>query len=383
MNRREFLSTAGAATVTAFTPRFASGATPQYGNVLILVELKGGNDGLNTVIPYAAPAYYELRPRIGIPREQVLQLDDATGLHPALQPLLPAWQSGELAIVGGVGYPGANLSHFRSIEIWDTASNSDEYLRSGWLARVFEQAPPARTFAADAVIVGSELGPFTGPGNRAIALTNAEQFLQQARLARPGGRAPGGALQHILKVEADVAHASVQLEGQRVIATAFPQTAFGNALRTATQVLAQPAGVAAIKVSLNGFDTHSAQPAVHARLLKDLGEGLVALKAALVELGRWETTLIMTYSEFGRRPRENQSAGTDHGTASSHFLWGGRVRGGLYGAAPDFGQLDGTGNLPHAVDFRSLYATVLERWWQLDARGLLRTRPALTELIKA
>jgi uncharacterized protein (DUF1501 family) len=174
----------------------------------------------------------------------------------------------------------------------------------------------------------------------------------------------------------------VQLQGQRLIAASFPQTAFGNAVRTAAQILAQPAGVAAIKLSLNGFDTHSAQPAVHARLLKDLGDGLVALKAALVELGRWDTTLVMTYAEFGRRPRENQSAGTDHGTASSHFVLGGRVRGGLYGPAPDFGQLDGNGNLQHAVDFRSLYATVLERWWQLDARGLLHTRPALADVIK-
>src|SRR5688500_14234508 len=132
MNKRDFLKTAGAAAVTAILPRiaFAAGA-PDYGNLLILVELKGGNDGLNTVAPYAASEYYALRPRLAILRDQVLQLDAKSGLHPSLQPLMPLWEARELAVVQGLGYPNANLSHFRSIEIWDTAANSNEYLSEG------------------------------------------------------------------------------------------------------------------------------------------------------------------------------------------------------------------------------------------------------------
>lgn len=384
MNRRDFLNAAAAAGVLCWLPRTAlAQAQADYQKTLILVELKGGNDGLNTVIPYADARYAELRPRIAIARDQVLQLDAAAGLHPSLAPLMALWQAGELAVVRGVGYPSANLSHFRSIEIWDTASKSNEYLQEGWLARAFAQTPVPRSFAADAVVVGSpELGPFVGKGSRTIALTNTEQFLQQARLAVPAGQAHNGALNHILRVEQDIVQAAAGLSANHSFKTAFPQTGFGNAVRTTAQALASRAGVAAIKLSLNGFDTHSNQVGTHARLLKDLADGLAALKAVLIELGRWDSTLVATYSEFGRRARENTSGGTDHGTAGSHFVVGGRVKGGLYGAAPALERLDGNGNLPFAVDFRDIYATVLERWWGVNAHAALRGKFAPLDLIK-
>ena len=385
MNKREFLKTVGAAGVSAVvSPAAFAADTRGYGNLLILIELKGGNDGLNTVIPYAAPEYRVLRPRLAIAREQVLQLDERTGLHPSLEPVLPLWEARELAIVQGLGYPQPNLSHFRSIEIWDTAAHSHEYLGDGWLGRAFAHTPAPRSYAADAVVVGNgEMGPFTGTAGRIIALSNPEQFARQAQLAGAAAKARPGALQHILKVETDIVQAASSLTGSTALATTFPTTAFGNAVRTASQVVATRAGVAAVKLSLNGFDTHSGQAATQARLLKDLAEGLVALKGALTELGRWNSTLVLTYAEFGRRPRENQSGGTDHGTASAHFVTGGRVRGALYGAAPDLSGLDGNGNLPHAVDFRSLYATVLQDWWRLDAQSVLRGRHPALPLIRA
>ena len=157
MKRREFLNCMGGASLLALAPNLAAaaGSTP-YQRLLILVELKGGNDGLNTVVPYADPDYYALRPRIGIKREEVLPISERLGFHPSLQALLPLWQAKELAVVQGVGYPNPNLSHFRSIEIWDTASKSDEYLQQGWLARSFVRTPPPSAFAADAVVVGSQ-----------------------------------------------------------------------------------------------------------------------------------------------------------------------------------------------------------------------------------
>lgn len=382
MDRREFLGTVGAATLAALAPRLAL-AAESYRNLLVLVELKGGNDGLNTVVPYADRDYYALRPRLAIPSDQVLRLDQASGLHPALAPLVPVWEARELALVQSVGYPNANLSHFRSIEIWDTASKSNQYLSDGWLARAFARAPAPQSFAADAVVVGgAELGPFAG-GARTIALTNPDQFLRQARLAAPGGRSANPALNHILKVERDIAQAASRLNTGHAFRTDFPRSGFGNAVRTAAQVIAAPAGVAALKLSLNGFDTHSNQPGVHERLLKDLAEGLVALRSALLELNRWNSTMVMTYAEFGRRPRENQSGGTDHGTANVQFVVGGRVKGGLYGLPPALGRLDGNGNLPFAVDFRDLYATVLERWWGVDAGAALGGRFQPVDLLKA
>jgi len=386
MNRRDFLGTVGAVTVTAFAPvsAFAERSPAGYANLLVLVELKGGNDGLNTVVPYADQGYYDLRPSLAIPREQILQLDQRTGLNPGLEPLMPLWRAEELASVQSVGYPGANLSHFRSIEIWDTASRSNEYLSQGWLARAFAAAPPPSRFAADAVVVGSaEMGPFTGSHVRVIALTATEQFLRQARLAAPLGSAHNEALGHILKVEQDIAQAASNLDGGHSFKTPFPRSRFGNAVRTAAQVAASRAGVAAVKVSLGGFDTHSNQPGRHARLLKELAEGLAALRAALLEIGRWDNALVMTYAEFGRRPRENLSRGTDHGTANAHFVLGGRVRGGLYGPAPALSRLDGNGNLPFAVDFRDLYATVLEGWWGVDSARALNGRFAPMGLLRA
>jgi len=385
VNRRDFLNAIGAGSVACLAPgaAFAQRSGAAYDRLLVLVELKGGNDGLNTVVPYADPAYAGLRPRLAVPRDQVLQLDPQTGFHPALEPLMAPWKNRELAVVQGVGYPDPNLSHFRSIDIWDTASGSNEYLTEGWLARAFAAAPAPAAFAADAVVVGgAEMGPLRG-GVRAIALANPEQFLRQARYAAPAGQARNAALQHILRVEENIAQAAARLSGNRAFATPFPAHPFGNAVRTAAQLVAGEAGVAAIKIALGGFDTHSGQPARHAQLLKALAEGLDALKQALVELGRWDSALIMTYSEFGRRPRENLSNGTDHGTASVHLLLGGRVKGGLYGLPPALSRLDGNGNLPYAVDFRDVYATVLERWWGTDSARALRGRFATLDVIRS
>ena len=379
MNRRNFLRFAagtsvlpGAMLSTASVAWAAASAGPRYRNLLVLIELKGGNDGLNTVVPYASPTYYALRPKLAIARDQVVKLSDAAGLHPALEPLLPLWKNRELAVLQGVGYPEPNLSHFRSIEIWDTASKSAEYLQEGWLTRTFAAAPTPADFAADGVIVGSsDLGPLAGAGTRAIALANTEQFLRQARLAIPEGNARNRALQHILKVEADIVQAASHLNADHAFMTEFPQGGFGNAIKTACQVIANRAGVAVVRVTLSGFDTHSGQSGTQARLLGELAGGLVALKSALVELDRWNDTLVLTYAEFGRRPKENLSNGTDHGTASVHFAAGGRVAGGMNGEQPALDRLSGDGNTGYAIDFRSVYATVLDRWWGVPSTGPL------------
>jgi len=405
MKRRSFLSMCAAAGATLWLPRAigAQAAAPGgsmnrgYGNLLILVELKGGNDGLNTVIPFADPTYHQLRKNIGIKREQAIQLDERTALHPSLQPLMPLWQNQQLAIVQGVSYAQPNLSHFRSIEIWDTASRSDQYLREGWLTRAFAQAPVPAGFAADGVVIGSaEMGPLAN-GARAIALVNPAQFVKASHLVTPVSlheRNPE--LAHILDVENDIVKAADRLrptQAQAQLKTVFPGGAFGSSIKTAMQVLAagdapqeaplggtsqgQPKsgqGVAVIRLTLNGFDTHQNQSGQQAALLKQLAEGFASMKSALVELGRWNETLVMTYAEFGRRPRENQSNGTDHGTVAPHFVMGGRVRGGLYGVPPVLARLDGNGNLPVGVDFQQLYATVLGPWWGLDASAILQQR---------
>ena len=394
IDRRTFLRTAaatpllrlGATALGALSPvaHAAASAHADYRKVLVLVELKGGNDGLNTLVPFADPAYYALRPKIGIARDQVLQLSDRAGLHPALEPLLPLWHDGRLAVLQGVGYPSPNLSHFRSIEIWDTASRSDVVLQRGWLTRTFADDPVPATFAADGVVIGSsDLGPLSGGGTRAIALADTEQFLRRARLAQPAPASRNAALAHMMKVEGDVVQAAAHLAGRRTFATEFPSGGFGSGVRTACQILANPSGVAVVRLTLSGFDTHANQPGTQARLLGELARGLVALRAALEELGKWDDTLVLTYAEFGRRPKENQNNGTDHGTANVHFALGGRVRGGFYGAAPDLAALGPDGNPAFALDFRNVYAGVLDAFWGVDSRDALGGRFAPVPFIAA
>jgi len=412
MKRREFLATAAtaAAGTSLWLPHWFStqrgkalpgSVARDYGKLLILVELNGGNDGLNTVVPFADPLYYCHRMNIGVRRDQAIQLDERTALHPSLVPLLPMWRAKQLAIVQGLTYPQPNLSHFRSMEIWDTASRSAQYLREGWLTRAFASAPVPTSFAADALVLGSpETGPFAN-GARTIALASPAQFARASRHVMPvmpvalneGNPAPA----QIGDADSDIVRAADLLRpqpDQRALKTAFPQGEFGESIKTAMEALAsgdtarsEPVpgkGVAAIRLTLNGFDTHENQPDRHADLLRRFAAGMVAMRDALVELGRWERTMIVTYAEFGRRVYENHDRGTDHGTASAHFVAGGRVAGGLYGQAPQLARLDGNGNLPMGVDFRQLYATVLgPSWWGLDAQTVLQGRFESLPILRA
>lgn len=390
MKRRDFMAMAAAGAGALPLPGLAQAAAQRAGGaadrILILVELKGGNDGLNTVVPYADPLYAQLRPAIGLKPGEVLKLDGKTGLHPELKPMLGLWEAGELAIVQGLGYPEPNLSHFRSIEIWDTASRATEYLQEGWVARAMKAGHASRArFTAEGVLVGlNDFGPLAGA--RAVTLANPAAFVSQARLAAPAPAEGNAALRHLLRVENDVSEAAEGLRGEMpAFATPFPQGAFGNAVRAASQVVASQrgrGGVPVIVLTLGSFDTHQNQPNTHANLLRQLAEGLAALRGALTEIGAWDRTLVMTFSEFGRRARQNNSNGTDHGTAAPHFVAGGAVRGGLHGTAPDLARLDATQNLLHTADFRQLYATVCRDWWGVNPENVVRGRFDTLPLIR-
>ncbi len=386
MQRRDFLKMAQGAGTAAWlglrAPAWAQGAVQRAAGaadrILVLIELKGGNDGLNTVVPYADPLYAQLRPTIGVRADEVIRLEPRWGLHPELKPLVALWEKSELAIVQGVGYAQPNLSHFRSIEIWETGSRSNEYLDDGWLTRALKTALAGRAgYTAEGVhIGGGDLGPLLG--SRAVSLGNPEAFLAQARLARPAPVRGSAALQHILRVEEDVARAADGLRGQPfAFTTEFPRGAFGNAVRAASEIVASQrgkAGVPVLTLSLGSFDTHQNQAGTHANLLRQLAEGMAALRGALVEVGAWDRTLVMTFSEFGRRARQNQSNGTDHGTAAPHFITGGAVRGGLYGEAADLSRLDAAQNLSFTTDFRQLYAAIARDWWGVNPESVVRGR---------
>jgi uncharacterized protein (DUF1501 family) len=392
MKRRDFLanfSTAtGAALLSAHAPGWAQGvdtrASSLQDRILILIELKGGNDGLNTVVPFADDAYYKLRSTIALKPEDLIKIDAKFGLHPELKAAMPLWEKNELAIVQGVGYPQANLSHFRSIEIWDTASKSAEYLTEGWATRGMQTGFAAKSkYTAEGVLIGmNDFGPLAGA--KAVSLNDPVAFVNQAKFARTNDPAMSNynpALTYLLKVENEISQAAEGLKADKyAFTTVFPQGQFGNSVAAAAQVVASQknkiitgaGGVPVICLTLGSFDTHQNQLGAHANLLRQLAEGMAALKSSMTELGAWDRTLVMTFSEFGRRARQNSSNGTDHGTAAPHFVAGGAVRGGVYGQAPDLTRLDGTQNVVYTTDFRQMYATVAQQWWGVNPETIVR-----------
>jgi uncharacterized protein (DUF1501 family) len=392
MHRRHFIQQGAALSLLAsgsWTQAWAQRAGSVAERVLILVELKGGNDGLNTVVPYADATYQALRPTVRIKPDEVLPLDtvggNKLGLHPSLALLLPLWEKQQLAIVQGLGYPQPNLSHFRSIEIWDTASKSTEYLEEGWVTRAMHAGLEKSPFTTQGVIVGAgDFGPLAGA--RAVTLQNTDAFVSQSRLASYHETAGTAALRHVLQVENDVSAAAQGLRSEKVnFKTEFPNHGFGNAAKAAAQIVAGQrgkGGVPVMRLSLGSFDTHQNQLGTHANLLKQLAEGLTALQAALQEIGAWDRTLIATYSEFGRRARQNQSNGTDHGTSAPHFVLGGAVRGGWHGGMSDLQRLDASQNLLFTTDFRSLLAGIAQGWWGVNPQTVVRSPVDALSLIR-
>ncbi|MBN9091457.1 MAG: DUF1501 domain-containing protein [Reyranella sp.] len=342
--------------------------------ILLLVELKGGNDGLNTVIPYADPHYRQLRPGLGVAREKVLQLDERVGLHDKLEPLMESWKARDLAIVQGVGYPNPNRSHFRSIEIWDTASSSTQTLSEGWVARAFEHAPrpqgAGRGTGVDSIVIDTNSLPLMGPDLRTIVMQDAENFLRQAQAMKDNPRVNDGgnpALRHLLAVRREINAAAAGLSDKLHAAPPPVQEyanegPLGRELDLATRIITAQVPVVAVKIALGGFDTHANQAPVQERLLGLLAGGLATFRRNMIAAGRWDDVLVLTYSEFGRRARQNASGGTDHGTAAPHFVMGGKVKGGLHGAYPSLADLQ-DGDLRHTVDFRDVYSTIARGCW--------------------
>ncbi|MGH6612420.1 MAG: DUF1501 domain-containing protein [Burkholderiaceae bacterium] len=370
MNRRSFLTASSALLSCATLPAWAASAAPR---LLILLELRGGNDGLNTVVPVDDGTYFDLRSRLALKPDAVARFAGAPALHPSLAPLEALWRDGQMAVLQGIGYPAPNLSHFRSIEIWDTASDSQQFLQTGWLTRTVDKQAAFAALSADGVVIGAaDLGPLAG-GARAVALNDPARFARQARLASADGAVTRGSLAHLLRVESDIVRAGADIRPDVTFKTEFPRGALGVAVQHAAGIAAT-GKVPVLRLTLPGFDTHQNQLPVHANLLRAVAESVVALRSALSEHGVWDRTLILTYSEFGRRPRENQSGGTDHGTAGVMFAFGPHVRAGVHGEAPSLKALDDGGNLKHTTDFRRVYASVIENWWQLPSERVLQRR---------
>lgn len=370
MRRRNFLYLASLLPLITSVPEvFASTGGMLARRRLVLIELNGGNDGLNTIVPYTQQEYYILRPQLAISRQQIIQLDELVGLNPALQPLKPAWDMQELAIIQGLGYDHPNRSHFRSSAIWETGSGSEKILQQGWLAQLFSTGDSPSGTLADGIVLGHGNGPLQGGAMRTILLRNPERFVKQAgRAVTQVQYSTNPALAHILAVQNDLQQAARLLEANLATTPAesgdYPQTRFGRQLALASRLIRSNIQVPVIKLSHGSFDTHSNQRRRHDRLLRELAEGLAVFRSHLQHSGQWNSVLIMTYSEFGRRPEQNGSNGTDHGTAAPQLLMGGHLKGGLYGHQASLRHLN-NGDMSHHVDYRQMYSTIARHWWHL------------------
>ncbi|MCH2076060.1 MAG: DUF1501 domain-containing protein [Rhodobacteraceae bacterium] len=372
LSRRRFLATMGATLPAITLPGFvtAAGATPDSAKTLILIELAGGNDGLNTVVPLTDAAYHGLRPTIGI--TEGLNLDRDTALHPAMRGMAGLWEAGDMQIVEGVGYPDPNRSHFRSIEIWNVGRGAQTKDRTGWISHAFEKGAPTGT-DADGLVLGGQSGPLRGQGRFSV-IEDEETFLETLRSleSMPHAIRPQttSALDHVLGAyeAAEITGGAIAARLERGAARSFdfPETLLGEQLHSVARLMDAGAEVPVYKVQLHGFDTHDNQPDAHTFLLEELSDAVAAFAKAAREMGRWNDVAVVTYSEFGRTARENGSAGTDHGTAAPVFVSGGAVAGGFGGARVDLTRLKDD-DLVHTTDYRALYDGLLGGLWNIDA----------------
>jgi len=341
-------------------------ASSRTGRRIILVELSGANDGLNTVVPFADDRYTELRPTIALKRDHVFQIAPDAALHLALQPLDIAWSSGDLAVVQGLGNDGQTRSHFQAIDQWNTGGLGDD----GWLTRDFERLPNAAVHDALGISLDGALGPLQSTGGGWISLTSWTQTKHAGSRAAPDNIAlpsqnPAMALLQSRTHTLDIALRRVaeKIDRDRALQTSPIEAGeVGRQATMAARLIAAGVDAPVLKIKIDGFDTHENQLWRHADRLDMLGTALAGLRQHLIRSGHWDTTLIMTYSEFGRRAAENGSGGTDHGAAAPHFLMGGGVRGGLWGQPPDLGALI-DGDVGYTLDYRALYDRVLTDWF--------------------
>ncbi len=367
MNRRDFLRIPAAITASCaltHTSLWAQQIKPKY---LILVELNGGNDGLNTIVPFRDSMYKKLRPSIGLNEGEIIPLSDQLAMHKALAPLHSFWNDKQLAVINGVGYEDPNRSHFRSIEIWDTASNSDEYIDSGWLSRVIPGKVTHKHYLVDGIVIGRNAAPASGNNMRTIVMNTIADFTKQSKLIEKRKKSTDNpALAYVLGVQSDIKFAATAMEkklhtSKRQVPN-FNAGPFGKQLQETAKLILNGTAAPVIKVSIGSFDTHAAQKGIHQRLLTQLADGISAFSQVMHKNNLWDDVLMMTYSEFGRRAKQNANQGTDHGTAAPHFMLGGRVKGGLYGQQPLLDDLQDN-DLRFSVDYRRLYNTVAMNWW--------------------
>jgi uncharacterized protein (DUF1501 family) len=387
INRRKFLQLGSLATSTLMLPKFLKAfegpAYEMIGNkVLVVLQLSGGNDGLNTVIPVRNDIYYRERPGLAIAKEKTLALNGEVGLHPSLTNLKSLFDEGNISILNNVGYPNPDRSHFRSMDIWQTASNSNEYLNSGWVGRYLDAqctgcSKPTQVLEMDDMLSlalsGDEMKGIAVRDPKRLFETSQDPFFKDMLQAGLHEQAedPRSYLYKVMAETLSGADYIFQQSNLRPSVTVYPNSEIGKNLKTIASLISSDINTRVYYVSLGSFDTHVDQQAKQEKLFSDLNEAIKPFTDDLKAKHRFEDVLMMSFSEFGRRVGENGSGGTDHGTANNMFLISGGLKTkGLLNEMPDLSDLT-EGDLNQRIDFKRVFATVLNKWLQADDLKIL------------
>ncbi len=390
-DRRNFLKhTALASAGTLFVPQFLQAmqwdtSLKKGYKRIVMIQLSGGNDGLNTVIPYRNDAYYQARPVLGIPKNEVLPIADELGFHPALAPLRPLYDEGMLTVLNGVGYPNPDRSHFRSMDIWHTASESNEYLSTGWIGRFLDAECETCQKPYHAIEVDDTLSlALKGSQVNGIAVTDPRKLYRSTRGGHLDALHDFAEQTHLHEKEHELGYlyktlveaqssASYIWEQSRIFQSKadYPQNRFAQNLKMIAELMGSGIDTPIFYASLTGFDTHANQKMRQATLLETWATALATFALDLKKQDLLKDTLVVTFSEFGRRVQENASRGTDHGTANVVFVVGDKLKkAGFFNPLPSLTNLD-NGDLKYQLDFRRLYATMLSKWLKADDAQIL------------
>ncbi len=388
MQRRKFLKSSAIASTSLMLPTFLRGYQPEklensrFGKILVVVQLSGGNDGLNTIVPFRNDLYYQNRPTLALGKQEILTVSDDLAFHKSMNGLKELYEEGYLTIVNNVGYPNPDRSHFRSMDIWQTGSGSQDYWKTGWLGRYLDHSctgcdqPYTAIDVDDTVslaLKGKSKSGFAMGDPRQLRRTTSNPYLKA--IGRQYQHSGDHNLNYLYKTMIETqASASYLVEQSNIhrSSTEYPSSAFGKDLKQISELITADTDTRIYYASLTGFDTHANQKNQHARLLQQFSDGIKAFMDDLKQNGLINDVLVLAFSEFGRRVKQNASNGTDHGAANNLYILNGRLKkAGFYNAGPDLSNLL-NGDVRYEVDFRRVYATILENWLEADPHPLLR-----------
>ena len=385
IKRKEFLQIGSLATASVMLPQFLKAfekknMVPAGNKVVVVIQFSGGNDGLNTVIPITNDIYYRERPRLGIAKNKALSLTDYVGLNPALEAFKGLYDDGSLAVLNSVGYPNPDRSHFRSMDIWHSASASNEYVNTGWLGRYLDAQckgcdKPTQALEIDDVLSlalkGKEKNGLAFTDPRRLYSRSNEKFYKDINASHQSSEATVDYLYKTMSETLSSADYIFQQSRLHPTNTLYPTTELGKNLKTIASLIMSDINTKVYYVSLGSFDTHVNQEAQQKRLFTELNDAVKAFTGDLKKNNRFNDVLMMTFSEFGRRVSQNASNGTDHGTANNMFFISGELKEkGILNDMPNLADLN-DGDLKHKVDFQNVYATVLNKWLGSDDKKIL------------